>query len=50
MLINKQGKVVNVPPHVRSAEALAPLREVLIPASNKCGDMFKISTRARLRS
>ena len=58
MLINNLNQPVNVSPALRGHSAkgvpnhfaiavLAPLREVLEPSTMKCGDMFKIGTRAR---
>jgi hypothetical protein len=54
MLINTKGEVVNVPEHVRSstkqgAAVLAQLREVLENPAKRCGTMFSLGTRARMR-
>lgn len=59
MLVNQQGNIVNVAPalHGHTAKGvpnpgaisvLAPLREVLEPSTIKCGDMFRLGTRAKL--
>lgn len=53
MLKNSAGNVVHVPVihKQRSREAvLAPLREVLEPECHKCGQMFKLGTRARYKA
>ena len=53
MLINVKGVIVQpqLPHNQKQREAvLAALREVLEPENHKCGTMFKISTRARLRN
>lgn len=53
MLKNSAGNVVHVPVihKQRSREAvLASLREVLEPEGHKCGQMFKLSTRARYKA
>lgn len=58
MLLNNLNQPVNVAPDPRGHNAkgipnpvaiavLAPLREVLEPSTQKCGDMFKLGTRAR---
>lgn len=57
MLLNHLNQPVNVSPtlHGHSAKgvpnhfALAPLREVLEPSTMKCGDMFRLGTRAKLK-
>lgn len=59
MLLNHLNQPVNVAPtlHGHSAKGmpnhlaiavLAPLREVLEPSTMKCGDMFRLGTRAKL--
>lgn len=51
MLKNAAGNTVHVPVlhKQRQREAvLAPLREVLEPEGHKCGQMFKLGTRARV--
>lgn len=59
MLIDPNGKIVQVGHNVRghsvkgepnwhAIAVLAPLRELHVPSTNKCGDMFKLSTRARM--
>lgn len=60
MLLNNLNQPVNVAPtmHGHSAKGvpnhhaiavLAPLREVLEPSTMKCGDMFRLGTRAKLK-
>ena len=60
MLIDSNGKIVQVGHNVRGHSAkgepnhhaiavLAPLREVLEPSTMKCGDMFRLGTRAKLK-
>lgn len=60
MLMNQQGKVVSVAPNMHGHDkkgnpnwnaiaVLAPLSEVLEPSTMKCGDMFRLSTRAKLK-
>ena len=49
MLLNKDGVEVQVPAIYKQATreaVLAPLREVHEPSTLKCGDMFKLGTRA----
>ncbi len=53
MLVNAQGKAVQVP-HMapndpRRESVLKGLREALLPLPPKCGDMFKLRTRAVLK-
>jgi hypothetical protein len=60
MLLNNLNQPVNVAPTLHSHSAkgvpnhlaiavLAPLREVLEPSTMKCGDMFRLGTRAKLK-
>lgn len=60
MLLNNLNQPVNVAPTLRGHNAkgipspvaiavLAPLREVLEPSTMKCGDMFRLGTRAKLK-
>lgn len=60
MLLNNLNQPVNVSPtlHGHTAKGapnhgaiavLAPLREVLEPSTMKCGDMFRLGTRAKLK-
>ena len=60
MLLNNLNQPVNVAPTLRGHTAkgvpnpgaiavLAPLREVLEPSTMKCGDMFRLGTRAKLK-
>lgn len=60
MLLNNRNQPVNVSQTLRGHTAkgvanrfaiavLAPLREVLEPGTMKCGDMFHLGTRARLK-
>lgn len=61
MLINAKGKEVHVHPSVRghslkgvpnhaNISILAPLTEVLEPSTTHCGPLFRLGTRARMRS
>ena len=58
MLLNNLNQPVNVAPSLHghtvkgvpnpgAIAVLAPLREVLEPSTMKCGDMFRLGTRAR---
>ena len=60
MLLNNLNQPVNVSPALHGHNAkgvpnpgaiavLAPLREVLEPSTMKCGDMFRLGTRAKLK-
>ena len=60
MLLNNLNQSVTVAPTLRGPSAkgvpshcaiavLAPLREVLEPSIMKCGDMFRLGTRAKLK-
>ena len=60
MLLNNMNQPVNVNPTLHghtvkgvpnpgAIAVLAPLREVLEPSTMKCGDMFRLGTRAKLR-
>ena len=60
MLLNNLNQSVTVAPTLRGHSAkgvpnhfaiavLAPLREVLEPSTMKCGDMFRLGTRAKLK-
>lgn len=53
MLLNKQGQVVAVESlkinKVNRTKKLFDLREVLEPMHHKCGDMFRLGTRAIAR-
>ena len=51
MLFNSQGQQVKVSDRLDSVSnprILAPLREVLEPDNNTCGDFFRLETRARI--
>lgn len=55
--LNKQVKVSNTlhghtakgVPNPGAIAVLSPLREVLEPSTMKCGDMFRLGTRAKLK-
>lgn len=52
MLMNAEGKTVHIPMIHKQKEreaVLADLREVLEPEGHKCGKMFKLETRARMK-
>ena len=60
MLLNNLNQPVNVAqslhghtakgvPNPGAIAVLAPLREVLEPSTMKCGDMFLLGTRAKLK-
>ena len=51
MLYNSQGQQVKVSDRLDSVSnprIFAPLREVLEPDNNTCGDFFRLETRARI--
>ena len=60
MLLNNLNQPVNVAPSLHghtvkgapntgAIAVLAPLREVLEPSTRKCGDIFSLGTRAKLK-
>lgn len=60
MLIDKQGKTVNVPrgvqghtpkgqPRWPDIAVLAPLREILVPSQKSSGKLFRLGERAVLK-
>lgn len=51
MLFNSKGQQVHVSKKLDSTSnprIFAPLREVLEPNNNTCGDFFRLETRARI--
>lgn len=51
MLLNNDGQRVNLSPKLKGKAliaALIPLREVLVPSTGHCNEVFKLESRARI--
>lgn len=53
MLVNREGKIVNLPKDINSRThptLFANLREVLVPAEKSHEKMFRVETHAKYKS